>query len=65
MRTRGSGGVEEEDVVHSGASHYYCSIGDQSLCVLFLVEVNHGSHAHYIGTGGGAHCQLIEGIDPD
>jgi hypothetical protein len=26
--------------------------------------VNVGSHAHYIGAGGGAHCPLIEEIAP-
>jgi hypothetical protein len=35
------------------------------VCVLILVGVNLSSRAHYIGTGGGAHCPLIEGIIPD
>jgi hypothetical protein len=34
-------------------------------CVLFLVGVNLGSRAHYIGFGGGAYCPLIEGVAPD
>jgi hypothetical protein len=27
--------------------------------------MNFDLHAHYIGTGGEAHCPLIEGIAPD
>jgi hypothetical protein len=33
--------------------------------LFFWLGVNVGSRAHYIGTGGGAHCPLIEGIAPD
>jgi hypothetical protein len=53
--------------ISSGASHRYNALGDRTLSVgvLYATEVKFGSCAHYIGTGGGAHCPLIKGITPD
>jgi hypothetical protein len=54
-------------VSKSGASHRCNAIGDQTLYVgvLYAIDVNVGSRAHYIGAGGGTHCPLFESIAPD
>jgi hypothetical protein len=36
-----------------------------SSVVFFWQAVSVGSHAHYIDTGSGTHCPLIEGIAPN
>jgi hypothetical protein len=51
-------------VVDSGVSHRYSAMGDQTLCVLFLIGVNIDSHTHYIDINDSAHCPLIKRITP-